>query len=130
MSMPPPTTSTGRAFLLGLALIVAGAARGQDPQDPIDGDEASAAIVGFPFRIGLFGGWHFTSEDIDVAGNREPDLVPGAGPHFGLRLGWRVIEGFALELEGGPGSVGARPRARCWTPCWPTRDRWCSTPTA
>ena len=58
-------------------------------------------VVGFPFRFGLFGGWHFTSGDFDVLGDRQPDLVPGAGPHAGLRVGWRVFRGFALELEAG-----------------------------
>lgn len=58
-------------------------------------------VVGFPIRFGLFGGWHFTAGDFDVLGDRQPDLVPGAGPHAGLRVGWRVFRGFALELEAG-----------------------------
>ncbi|HRE90895.1 MAG TPA: hypothetical protein PK095_17360 [Myxococcota bacterium] len=96
MPTPKPSPHAAlRAPVLGLLLLVFGASsvRAEAPAD--DG------LVGFPFRFGIFGGWHFTSSDIDVSGDREPDLVPGAGPHLGLRLGWRVIEGFALELEGG-----------------------------
>lgn len=98
MPTPNPTRNAAlRALapgLMGLWLaLMAPSAQAAPPPD--DG------VVGFPFRFGVFGGWHFTSSDIDVAGDREPDLVPGAGPHFGLRVGWRVIEGFALELEGG-----------------------------
>ena len=91
----PPPNAALRALVPGLLWLVLGASwvRAEPPAD--DG------LVGFPFRIGVFGGWHFTSSDIDVSGDREPDLVPGAGPHLGLRLGWRVLEGFALELEGG-----------------------------
>jgi len=75
---------------------------------PADGETTSAeaasskdGVVGFPFRFGFFGGWHFTAGDFDVLGVRQPDLVPGVGPHAGLRVGWRVFRGFALELEAG-----------------------------
>lgn len=98
--MPTPNPSRNAALralapgLFGLWLVLMAPSARAAP-------EADDGLVGFPFRFGIFGGWHFTSSDIDVAGDREPDLVPGAGPHFGLRVGWRVIEGFALELEGG-----------------------------
>jgi len=56
---------------------------------------------GFPIRVGFFGGWHATADDYDVLGERRDDLVPGAGPLFGLRLGWQIDAAFALELESG-----------------------------
>lgn len=57
--------------------------------------------LGFPLRFGVYGGWHATSDDFDVVGDRREGLVPGAGPMFGLRVGWRVSGAFALELDGG-----------------------------
>lgn len=89
------------AIALSLAFAPVTAARALDPDDGSAVTSGGGEIVGFPFRIGIFGGWHFTSADIDIAGEREADLVPGAGPHVGLRLGWRAFEGFALEAEVG-----------------------------
>ena len=57
--------------------------------------------LGFPLRVGFFGGWHATSDDYDVLGERREGFVPGAGPMFGLRVGWRMSEAFTLELESG-----------------------------
>lgn len=73
---------------LVIALLAGGAARAEE-------------LFGFPFRFGVFGGWHATSDDYDVLGERRTDLVPGGGPMFGLRLGWRISAAFALELEAG-----------------------------
>lgn len=99
MSTPPPSPDPALRALLFAFVCLAFVAPGARAEAAVEPEPDG--IVGFPFKIGLFGGWHFTSSDIDVAGEREPDLVPGGGPHLGLRLGWRVIEGFSLELEGG-----------------------------
>lgn len=74
--------------LLGTSLGVRGPARAREP-------------LGFPLRVGFFGGWHATSDDYDVLGDRREGFVPGAGPMFGLRLGWRMSDAFTLELESG-----------------------------
>lgn len=99
MSTHPPSPAPALRALLFAFVCLAFVAPGARAETAVEPEPEG--IVGFPFKVGLFGGWHFTSSDIDVSGTREPDLVPGAGPHFGLRLGWRVIEGFSLELEGG-----------------------------
>ncbi len=57
--------------------------------------------LGFPLWVGLFGGWHQTSDDFDVLGERTDVNVPQAGPTAGLRLGWRIVPTFAMELEAG-----------------------------
>src|SRR5436190_40600 len=49
----------------------------------------------------MFAGWHATSDDYDVVGDRRRDLIPGGGPMFGLRFGVRLSEAFGLELESG-----------------------------
>jgi len=75
------------AHILSLVVLLAG------------GVAHAEKLFGFPFRFGIFGGWHATSDDYDVLGERRAELVPGGGPMFGLRLGWRVSADFALELE-------------------------------
>lgn len=84
-----------KRFFLVLALSLPSVSHAEDVRVPAE------ETIGFPLRVGLIGGWHFTSEDFDVLGTRAPDLVPRAGPTFGLRLGWRVMPTFGLEAEAG-----------------------------
>ena len=78
------------AYILSLLVVVLA-------QTPVRAGE----VFGFPIRVGIFGGWHATSDDYDVLGERRADYLPDAGPMLGLRLGWRVSAAFAVELEVG-----------------------------
>ena len=57
--------------------------------------------LGFPLWGGVYGGWHQTSDDFDVLGERTDGNVLRPGPSTGLRLGWRIVPTFAMELDGG-----------------------------
>lgn len=60
---------------------------------------AAPEVFGLPFRLGVFGGWFGTSDDWDVLGERDADNLPGAGPTFGVRLGWRISRPWSLQWE-------------------------------
>ncbi|MCC6625176.1 MAG: hypothetical protein IT385_28270 [Deltaproteobacteria bacterium] len=66
-------------------------------------------VVGVPLRFGLFGGWHATSGDLDVLGERYEGNEPEPGPAFGLRVGWRPSASWGLDV-----TLGAIPAGPEW----------------
>ena len=62
-------------------------------------------VFGFPLRIGVYGGWHATPDDYDVLGTRRAEYLPGPGPMFGLRLGYRFDPMFTIGIDTGAAVV-------------------------
>jgi len=83
--------------------LVVFAARGAASADDRGGS------LGVPLRVGLFAGWHATSGDLDVLGERVEGNEPAAGPAFGLRGGWRIARTWGLDL-----TVAAVPAESQW----------------
>lgn len=89
-------TSFGLGPLAAAALVVS--ARADAPP-----------TVGLPLTVGVFGGWHATSGDLDVLGDRVRGNEPEAGPAFGARLAWRLHPSWAAEL-----ALGGVPAGKSW----------------
>ncbi|MFO0750011.1 MAG: hypothetical protein U1F43_30725 [Myxococcota bacterium] len=91
-----------------LALSVA-RARATEVLSDDDAPPTVLRTLGAPLRVGVFVGWHATSSDLDVLGDRVQGNEPSPGPSFGLRLGWRMTPGWGLDF-----SLGAVPAGSEW----------------
>ncbi len=62
---------------------------------------ARADTIGVPLRLGVTGGFHVTSGDIDLMSPRLASHRPSSGPMAGLRVGVRAARILEFELNAG-----------------------------